>query len=79
MRFSIGEVIMDVIVGDDDFELPLRDFLPGLDLPALGSHHSLLEPDFVDLGRDILKRAVQTFVLRPSGRSVFRVAPSRRC
>jgi hypothetical protein len=29
MRFAIGEVRVDVIVDDDDFELPLGSFLPG--------------------------------------------------
>ena len=71
MRFLIGEVIVAVVVDDDDFELPLRDFLPGLDLPALDQHRGLLEPDFVDLGRDVLKCAVQTFVLRLGGRTIL--------
>ena len=35
MRFSIGEMVVDVVVDDDDFELPLDQFLPGLDLAAL--------------------------------------------
>jgi hypothetical protein len=68
MRFVVGEVVVDVIVDDDDFELPLREFLPGLDLAALGEHRGLLEPDFVDPARDALKCAIQTFVLRLAGR-----------
>jgi glyoxylase-like metal-dependent hydrolase (beta-lactamase superfamily II) len=71
MRFRIGEIVVDVVVDDDDFELPLREFLPGLDLPALSEHRGLLEPDFVDLARNILKCAIQTFVLRVDGRTVL--------
>jgi hypothetical protein len=25
MRFAVGEIVVDVIVDDDDFELPLRE------------------------------------------------------
>jgi glyoxylase-like metal-dependent hydrolase (beta-lactamase superfamily II) len=71
MRFVIGEIVVDVIVDDDDFELPLDRFLPGLDLPALGEHRGLLEPDFVDLARKVLKCAIQTFVLRVAGRTIL--------
>jgi hypothetical protein len=38
MRFAIGEIVIDVVVDDDDFELPLSEFLPELDLPALSEH-----------------------------------------
>jgi hypothetical protein len=71
MRFTIGEVVVDVVVDDDNFELPLSQFLPGLDLPALTDHRGLLEPDFVDLARNTLKCAVQTFVLRVAGRTIL--------
>ena len=71
MRFGIGEIVVDVIVDDDDFELPLDQFLPGLDLPALREHRGLLEPDFVDLARNALKCAIQTFVLRLDGRTLL--------
>jgi Metallo-beta-lactamase superfamily len=54
MRFVIGESVVDVVVDDDEFELPLSQFLPGLDLPALSDHCGLLEPDFVDLTRNTL-------------------------
>jgi glyoxylase-like metal-dependent hydrolase (beta-lactamase superfamily II) len=70
MRFTIGKVVVDV-VDDDNFELPLSQFLPGLDLPALSDHRGLLEPDFVDLARNTLKCAVQTFVLRVAGRTIL--------
>ena len=53
MRFLIGEVVVDVVVDDDDFELP--DFLPGLDLPALSKLRGMLDPEFVDFGRNALK------------------------
>jgi Metallo-beta-lactamase superfamily len=71
MRFTIGEVVVDVVVDDDNFELPLSQFLPGLDLPALSDHRGLLEPDFVDLARNTLKCAVQTFVVRVAGRTIL--------
>jgi glyoxylase-like metal-dependent hydrolase (beta-lactamase superfamily II) len=71
MRFAIGGIVVDVVVDDDDFELPLSEFLPGLDLPALSDHRGLLEPDFVDLARNALKCAVQSFVLRAPGRTVL--------
>jgi hypothetical protein len=32
MHFTIGEVVVDVVVDDDNFELPLSQFLPGLNL-----------------------------------------------
>jgi glyoxylase-like metal-dependent hydrolase (beta-lactamase superfamily II) len=71
MRFAIGEIVVDAIVDDDDFELPLHEFLPGLDLAALGDHRGLLEPEFIDVGRNVLKCAIQTFVLRVAGRTVL--------
>ena len=71
MRFAIGEIVVDVVVDDDDFELPLGEFLPGLDLAALSEQRGLLEPDFVDLARNVLKCAIQTFVLRLAGRTIL--------
>ncbi|MGH6919858.1 MAG: MBL fold metallo-hydrolase [Geminicoccaceae bacterium] len=71
MRFVVGEIVVDVIVDDDGFELPLGEFLPGLDLAALGEHRGLLEPEFVDLARNALKCAIQTFVLRLAGRTLL--------
>jgi hypothetical protein len=35
IHFFIGEIAVTVIVDDDDFPPPLREFLPGLDL-AMG-------------------------------------------
>ena len=58
MRFNVGEIVVDVTVDDDAFELPLDQFLPGLDLSALREHRGLLEPDFVDLARNVLKCAI---------------------
>jgi glyoxylase-like metal-dependent hydrolase (beta-lactamase superfamily II) len=43
----------------------------GLDLPALSDHRGLLEPDFVDLARNTLKCAVQTFVLHLDDRKIL--------
>ena len=71
MRFAIGEISVDVVVDDDDFELPLAQFLPGLDLPALGEQGGLLEPNYIDLARNLLKCAIQTFVLRLAGRTIL--------
>ena len=71
MRFAIGDVVVDVIVDDDGFELPLRTFLPDLDLARLDPHRSLVEPDFVHVARDRLKCAIQTFVLRTGGRTIL--------
>jgi hypothetical protein len=31
MRFAIGEATVDIIVDDDNFVLPLPEFLPGAD------------------------------------------------
>jgi hypothetical protein len=76
MRFAIGEIVVDVVVDDDDFELPLGEFLPVLDLPALHEQRGPLEPDFVDLARNVLKCAIQAFVLRLAGRTIL--TPARR-
>ncbi|TDH61004.1 MBL fold metallo-hydrolase [Dankookia rubra] len=71
MRFAIEEVCVDVIVDDDDFELPLSGSLPGCDGLRLMQHRKLLEPDFLDLERDIVRFAVQSFVLRTHGRTIL--------
>jgi len=70
MRFSIGRVQVTVIVDDGDFQHPLRRFLPDLDVAALDEHRGLLEPAFVDIGHDILRCPIQTFVLNLEGRIV---------
>ena len=71
VRFALGDATVDVIVDDDDFELPLVSFLPGLDLGALEPDRAWLEPDFVDLARGVLKCAVQIFVLRLGSRTIL--------
>jgi hypothetical protein len=71
MRFAIGEAVVDVVVDDDDFEVPLSDFLPGLDPGRLAKHLAALEPDFLGLARDRLKLAVQSFVIRTGGRTIL--------
>ena len=53
------------------FQAAAAGLLPGLVLPALDPHRDLLAPDFVDLGRDVLKCAIQTFVLRLGGRTIL--------
>jgi hypothetical protein len=47
----MGDALVDVIVDDDDFEVPLSDFLPGSDPRELAKHAAVLEPDFLDLAR----------------------------
>jgi hypothetical protein len=37
----------------------------------LSEQRRLLEPDLVDLGRKVLKCAIQTFVLRLAGRTIL--------
>ncbi len=71
MRFNIGELRADIIVDDDDFELSLSRFLPGSDARQLMQHRALLEPDFLDLDRDIVKFAIQSFVIRVNGRTIL--------
>ena len=71
MRFAVGDVQVDVIVDDDDFELPLWEFLPDLDLASLAPDRVWLEPGFVDLARGILICAIQSFVLRTGGRTIL--------
>ena len=63
MRFAIGDAVVDVIVDDDDYRLPLSKFLPGVDAAALARHRALLEPAFVDLAGDALRVAVQSYVV----------------
>ncbi|HEX6013982.1 MAG TPA: MBL fold metallo-hydrolase [Geminicoccaceae bacterium] len=70
-RFTIGEITVDVVVDDDDFQLPLREFLPGLDLTSLARHRGLLEPEFLDTARDVVRFAVQAFVIRADGRTLL--------
>lgn len=71
MHFAIEEVCVDVIVDDDDFKLPLSGFSPGCDGRRLMQHRKLLEPDFLDLDQDIVRFAVQSFVLRTHGRTIL--------
>ena len=71
MRFAVADVRADIVVDNDDFELPLAGFLPGSDTPRLMRHRGVLEPDFLDFGRDIVKFAVQSFVIRAGGRTVL--------
>jgi hypothetical protein len=61
MRFTVGEVRVDVIVDDDDFVLPSSKFLPGSEAGRLMQHRSLLEPDFLDFDQDNVKFAIQSF------------------
>jgi hypothetical protein len=56
-----GDTPVIVVVDDGDFLLPMRAFLPRLDIAALEPQRPLLEPDFVDL--DLDRCAIQTFVI----------------
>ncbi len=69
--FAIGDLRVDVIVDDDDFELALRAFLPGADACRLARHRDVLEPEFVDFGRGIVRFAVQSFVVRVDGHTLI--------
>jgi glyoxylase-like metal-dependent hydrolase (beta-lactamase superfamily II) len=71
MRFAIGEAVVDVIVDDDDFQLPLAGFLPGLDPDGLARHADLFEPEFLDRARDRLRVAIQSYVVRTGGRTIL--------
>jgi glyoxylase-like metal-dependent hydrolase (beta-lactamase superfamily II) len=71
MRFAIGDAIVDIIIDDDDFALPLSQFLPGRDAELLEAHRGRLEPDFVDLAGDRVKFAIQSFVLRAGGQTIL--------
>jgi len=71
MRFTVGDVTVDVIVDENDFELPLRGFLPGLDFEPLRDERSWLEPDFVDLARNVMRLSIKSFVLRLGGRTIL--------
>ena len=71
MRFSIGEMVVDVVVDDDDFELPFGPVPAGARPGGAERAARLLEPDFVDLARNVLKCAIQTFILRLAGRTIL--------
>jgi hypothetical protein len=43
MRFALGAAIVDVIVDIDDFQLPLIEFLPGIDVNHPLAHRDSLE------------------------------------
>jgi glyoxylase-like metal-dependent hydrolase (beta-lactamase superfamily II) len=71
MRFAIGEAIVDVIIDDDEFALPLSRFLPGRDPEMLAAQRRTLEPDHIDLAKDLVKFAIQSFVLRTPGQTLL--------
>ena len=71
MRFAVGEAVVDVIVDDGNYELPLSDFLPGLDPDGLARHLAILEPEFLDVARDRLKVAVQSYVVHTGSRTIL--------
>jgi glyoxylase-like metal-dependent hydrolase (beta-lactamase superfamily II) len=71
VRFAIGDIEVAVIVDDDDFPLPLRAFLPGLDLAAIERRLHPIAPDFVDTARDRLRCAIQSFALKLDGRTIL--------
>ncbi|MCP1830856.1 glyoxylase-like metal-dependent hydrolase (beta-lactamase superfamily II) [Bradyrhizobium sp. USDA 4532] len=71
MRFAIGDATVDVIVDDDDFGLPLAEFLPGYDRGLIEAHRATLEPVFIDLARGLAKHAIQSFVVRTGGRTLL--------
>ena len=71
MRFAIGDATVDIIVDDDNFVLPLSEFLPGADPKLLDAHRGTLEPEFVDRARDLARFAIQSLVLRTGGKTLL--------
>jgi glyoxylase-like metal-dependent hydrolase (beta-lactamase superfamily II) len=71
MRFAIGDATVDIIVDDDDFRLPLSEFLPGADPALLERHRGALEPDFLDRATGLARFAIQSFVLRTGGKTLL--------
>jgi glyoxylase-like metal-dependent hydrolase (beta-lactamase superfamily II) len=71
MRFTIGDAIVDIIIDDDDFSLPLSQFLPGRNPDLLEAHRGTLEPDFIDLAGNAARFAIQSFVFRAGGRTIL--------
>jgi hypothetical protein len=71
MRFAIDDAIIDIIIDDDNFALPLSQFLPGCDPKVIEAHRGTLEPDFLDLAEHLVKFAIQSFVLRVEGRTLL--------
>src|SRR5262245_29328121 len=67
MHFTIGGIEVAVIVDDDDFQLPLSTLLPA----ALEAERHRLEPEHVDIDRNRLRCAVQSFVLELDGRTII--------
>ena len=43
MRFAIGDATVDIIVDDDNFVLPLSEFLPGADPKLLDESRTALD------------------------------------
>jgi hypothetical protein len=65
MRFAVGEAVVDVIVDDDDFELPLG-FLPAVDADALARHRAVLDwRAFYTVDR--ANQMISILVIRPRG------------
>ena len=71
MRFAIGDATVDIIVDDDNFVLPLSEFLPGADPKLLDAHRGTLEPDFLDRAKDLARFAIQSFVVRTGGKTLL--------
>jgi glyoxylase-like metal-dependent hydrolase (beta-lactamase superfamily II) len=71
MRFAIGDAIVEIIIDDDEFTLPLSQFLPGCDPELLEACRDTLEPDFLDLSGDLVKFAIQSFVFRVGERTLL--------
>src|SRR5690349_9772500 len=71
MRFAIGDAMVNVIIDDDNFALPLSRFLPGYDPRSIEAHLGELQPEFLDLTKDRVRFAIQSFVLRIEGRTIL--------
>ncbi|TPQ32478.1 MBL fold metallo-hydrolase [Bradyrhizobium guangdongense] len=71
MRFPLGEAIVDIIVDDDDFSMPVSDFFPDRDPELIKKHRGVLEPDFLDLATGMARFAIQSFVLRTATMTIL--------
>src|SRR5262245_55780712 len=66
-----GSRASDVVVDIDQFELPITEFLPGITADTIEFARTLLEPNHIDVTRNRLLLAIQSFVLHAGGRTIL--------
>jgi glyoxylase-like metal-dependent hydrolase (beta-lactamase superfamily II) len=71
MRFQAGDYLVDVVVDIDQFELPITEFLPGITADTIEFARTLLEPNHIDVTRNRLLLAIQSFVLHAGERTIL--------